>query len=92
MYNIALIIYKHHHNLLPGVIESVFIKRQAPSTKLTRQYGSLQVPIFSRAFNNSLAVTVPRLYNSMLHEVTVNGSLHKYKKSLKGPMHINIPN
>ena len=84
LYNIALIMYKRHDNLLPGVIESVFIKRQTPSIKLTRQHGSLQVPlIFSRAFNNSLTVTGPRLYNSLLHEVTINCSLHKYKKSLK---------
>ena len=66
LYNIALVMYKRHHNLLPGVIESVFIKRQTPSIKLTRQHGSLQVPlIFSRAFNNSLTVTGPRLYNSL---------------------------
>ena len=76
--------YKRHHNLIPGIIESIFLTRQETLATVTRQHNHLHVPFASsRVLSNSLSVKGPLLYNSLLQVISINGSIHKYKKSIK---------
>ena len=84
LYNIALFMYKRHHNLIPGIIESIFLTRQETLATVTRQRNHLHVPFASsRVLSNSLSVKGPLLYNSLLQVISINCSIHKYKKSIK---------
>ena len=84
LYNITLFMYKRHHNLIPGIIESIFLTRQETLATVTRQRNHLHVPFASsRVLSNSLSVKGPLLYNSLLQVISINCSIHKYKKSIK---------
>ena len=84
LYNIALFMYKRHHNLIPGIIESIFLTRQETLATVTRQRNHLHVPFASsRVLSNSLSVKGPLLYNSLSQVISINCSIHKYKKSIK---------
>ena len=58
--------------------------RQETLATVTRQHNHLHVPFASsRVLSNSLSVKGPLLYNSLLQVISINCSIHKYKKSIK---------
>ena len=77
----ALLMYKVYHGKVPDVISQIF---QGNVYKATRQRHCYKVPKSNCcAYERSIAIQGPKIFNFFLNVIELNSSIHAYAKHLK---------
>ena len=77
----ALLMYKVYHGKVPDVISQIF---QGNVYKATRQRHCYKVPESNCcAYERSIAIQGPKIFNFFLNVIELNSSIHAYAKHLK---------
>ena len=83
MYNIGLLMYKHHHNQLPQIL-NLFLLNSDIHSHNTRSAGMLHVPKFNTEFGKrSFRFQAVKIWNDIYLSVSVNIKIGTFKKNLK---------
>ena len=82
-YNIGLLMFKHHHGWLPGVL-NIFKKNREKYEYSTRQAECLEVPRFTSELGiRSFKFQAVRIWNNIFKFLKVDIKIGTYKKHLK---------
>ena len=84
VYTLQLILYKHHHLLLPDIFADFFVSNESIHNHNTRQAHLLHVPLLrSQPAYSSIRKTGVRSYNYFMGIIDLNVSIITYKYHLK---------
>ena len=72
--------YKVYHGKAPDVISQIF---QGNVYKATRQRHCYKVPKSNCAYERSIAIQGPKIFNFFLNVIELNSSIHAYAKHIK---------
>ena len=83
MYNLGLLMYKHHHNQLPQIL-NVFVHNSDIHAYSTRSADMLHVPIFKTELGKrSFRYQAVKIWNDIFLSFSVNIKIGTFKKNLK---------
>ena len=75
---IAILMYRVHHQLHPLVLLNLFERVKHDKTRQKRHFNDPHATTTS--YEKSVAIQGPKLYNLLLNKVKLNSSLASYKK------------
>ena len=84
VYNILLVMYKHHHRSLPTIFNTFFTRNDEVHSYNTRQHMSLHVPVQKSLQSSRCVRTVGvTLYNHFLTRLNFSNKISTFKGQLK---------